>query len=272
MNFYTKLAELETANKPFAVVTILNASINSPGRTSFKMCVTMDDSFGSIGGGGVEYKMQRIARDMIRNGEKMRTLHEDFNDRDGNGCGGDAEILIETVIPRPALVIFGGGHIGTALTRYADDIGFSVTIIDDRPDYAKMDDHPGASHAICSSYDALDSVDFPSDAFFVIVTHQHTGDRACLEAVLRRPEISPRYVGCIGSSKKLKFVFEQMMENGISRELLEKVHAPIGIDNGGVTACEIAISIAAQLTAVAHSRELADAMSAKKHPLMARDA
>ena len=268
MNFYARVAQLESENTPFAIVTIMNASINSPGRTSFKMCVTANDSFGSIGGGGVEYKAQKIARDMIRNGEKMRILNEDFNDKDGNGCGGKADILIETFIPRNQLVIFGGGHIGTALTRYASDIGFDVTIIDDRPEYATVEDHPGAVHGICASYEELATIDLPKDAFFVIVTHQHTGDRACLEAVLRRPELTPKYVGCIGSAVKLKHIFELMIEAGIPRDALEKVLAPIGVDNGGITAAEIAISIASQLTAVAHGKTLLDAMSAKRHPLL----
>ena len=216
----------------------------------------------------VKNKAQKIARDMIRNGERMRILNEDFNDKDGNGCGGKADILIETVIPRNALVIFGGGHIGTALARYASDIGFDVTIIDDRPEFATLEGHPGAIAAFCASYEEIPTLDLPQNAFFVIVTHQHTGDRTCLESVLRRPELTPKYVGCIGSAVKLKHIFELMIEAGVPRDALEKVHAPIGVDNGGITAAEIAISIACQLTAVAHGKTLLDAMSAKRHPLL----
>ena len=72
MNFYASLAQLEAENVPFAIATIIHATDNAPGRTSFKMCVTQDSSFGSIGGGEVEYKVQKLAREMIRNGEKMR--------------------------------------------------------------------------------------------------------------------------------------------------------------------------------------------------------
>ena len=267
MNFYAYLAQLESENTPFAVVTIINATDNSPGRTAFKMCVTANESFGSIGGGGVEYKMQKAAREMLRNGEKMRHLEEDFNDKDGVGCGGKAEILIETFIPCADLVIFGGGHIGTALTRYANDVGFKVTVYDDRPEFSTLDKHPGAFRCMQASYDDIASLDLPKNAYFVIVTHQHTGDRACLEGILKRPELTPKYIGCIGSSVKLKMMFSKLLEAGIVREDLEKVHAPIGVDNGGVSAAEIAISIATQLIAVAHDKDLLDAMSAKKHPL-----
>ncbi|MBO4351631.1 MAG: XdhC family protein [Proteobacteria bacterium] len=272
MNFYEYLASLEAAGTPFALVTILNASHNAPARTSFKMCVTEDKKIvGSIGGGGVEYKMRNEALEMLRTHEPIRICHEDFNDKDGVGCGGNADILIETIIPRPTLVIFGGGHIGTALTRYANDVGFNVTIYDDRPDYSTIEGHPGAMHGICAPYEDIPKTPFPKNAYFVIVTHQHTGDRACLEGILRRPELEPRYVGCIGSSVKLSHIFKAMMEEGIAREDLAKVHAPIGIDTGGNSATEVAISICAQLTAVAHNKVLADAMSAKKHPLNAID-
>ena len=269
MNFYATLAQLETENIPFAIVTIIHASASSPGRTSFKMCVTQDGrSYGSIGGGDVEYKAQKIARDMIRNGESMRLFNESFNDQNGVGCGGNADILIETHIPRPDLVIFGGGHVGTALTRYANDAGFNVTIYDDREAFSKVEDHPGAVAGIHAPYEAIPSAELPKNAFFVIVTHQHTGDRTCLESLLRRPELTPRYIGCIGSSVKLGHMFKLLMEAGISRDDLQKVHAPIGVDNGGVTAAEIAISIATQIIAVNHGKVLLDAMSAKKHPLL----
>ena len=268
MNFYAKLAQLESENTPFAIATIINATDNSPGRTAFKMCVTQDSSFGSIGGGEVEYKVQKIARDMIRNGEKMRLFNESFNDKNGVGCGGDADILIETVIPRASLVIFGGGHVGTALTKYANDVGFNVIIYDDREAFSKVEVHPGAVAGHHISYNNIAELDLPKNAYFVIVTHQHTGDRICLESILKRPELSQKYIGCIGSSVKLGHMFKELLESGISREDLAKVHAPIGVDNGGVSAAEIAISIATQLIAVNHNKVLLDAMSAKKHPFL----
>lgn len=269
MNFYATLAQLEAENVPFAIATIIHATDNAPGRTSFKMCVTQDGrSFGSIGGGEVEYKVQKIARDMIRNGEKMRLFNESFNDKEGVGCGGDADILIETVIPRNILVIFGGGHVGTALTRYANDVGFNVMIYDDREEFAKVETHPGAVSGIHIAYEDIATIDLPQNAYFVILTHKHTGDRICLESLLKRPELTPKYIGCIGSSVKLGHMFKELLASGISHDALAKVYAPIGVDNGGVSAAEIAISIATQLIAVNHNKVLLDAMSAKKHPFL----
>lgn len=235
------------------------------------MCVTEDKKiFGSIGGGSLEYKAQNTALEMLRTGERTRleTYHlTDDENGIGMACGGDAQVFIEVISPRQRLYIFGGGHIGAALTRYASDVGFDVTVIDDRPDFASKEMHPAAVNTqLCAYQDAV-KLDFPQNAYFVIVTHQHIGDGTCLESLLKRPELAPKYIGLIGSAKKLARVFNQMLENGYSRESLEFVHAPIGIDHGGQSAAEIAISIATELIAVRNNKVLADGMSARKHPL-----
>lgn len=273
MNFYAYLAHLEETLTPFALVTIVEASVHSPGRTAFKMCVTEDGHVeGSIGGGGLEYKARNTALEMLRSGEASRlvTYHLTSEEDGGIGmaCGGDAQVFIETIAPRRQLVIFGGGHIGSALARYAHDVGFEVTIYDDRPEFAAS--HPCAHTQVCEyTQEGLGALSLPRHAFFVIVTHKHVGDRACLEALLRHDGLEAAYIGLIGSSKKLAVTFNTLMEQGISREALEGVHAPIGVDHGGQTANEIAIAITTELIAVRHDKKLQDTMSAKKHPIMA---
>ena len=272
MNFYEHLANLEAECRPFALVTIVHASDGSPGRTAFKMCVTEDKKIvGSIGGGSLEFLAMNTALEMLRTVERTRLETYQLTDTENGGigmaCGGDAQVFIEVIAPRKKLFIFGGGHIGTALTRYASDVGFDVTVIDDRPEFSSPQMHPMAAATRTCSYENATKLDFPQNAYFVIVTHQHIGDGICLQGLLKRPEITPKYIGLIGSAKKLARVFNQMIDDGYSRDDLERVHAPIGIDHGGQSATEIAISIAAELIAVSNGKELADAMSAKKHPL-----
>lgn len=278
MNFYEYLSRLESALTPFALATIVKASENSPGRTAFKMCVTGDGKIvGSIGGGKLEYNARNTALEMLRSGERTRLvdyhLQETENGGIGMACGGDAQVFIETVIPRPHLVIFGGGHIGSALARYADDTGFDVTVIDDRPEFASPMAHPCAHKTIVCEYGSpLETLDLPQNAFFVIVTHQHVGDGACLQALLHRFDaLAPVYIGLIGSSRKLAKVFAQMLEDGMDRRKLEFVHAPIGINHGGQSANEIAIAITAEIIAARYGKKLSDSMSAQKHPLMLAD-
>ncbi|MBQ9394831.1 MAG: XdhC family protein [Proteobacteria bacterium] len=275
MQFYEYLADLEAKCKVFAIATIVSASENSPGRQSFKMCVTEDGKIvGSIGGGGLEFKARNTALEMMRTGERTRLEEYHLNQTPqgiGMACGGDAQVLIEVIKPHERLFIFGGGHIGSALTRYATDTGFDVTVIDDREDYSKPEVHPMATSTVTCKYKELDTIEFPQNAYFVIVTHQHIGDENCLRALLSRADLNPKYIGLIGSSKKLATVFRHLLDDGFSREQLEFVHAPIGIDHGGQSANEIAISIATEIISVRYGKTLADGMSLKKHPLMVMD-
>lgn len=272
MHFYEYLANLEAKGKVFAIATIVSASENSPGRQAFKMCVTEDGKIvGSIGGGGLEFKARNTALEMMRTGERTRleTYHLNQTPQGiGMACGGDAQVLIEIIKPHERLFILGGGHIGSALTRYATDIGFDVTVIDDREDYSKPEVHPMAAATMTCKYSDIANIDLPQNAYFVIVTHQHIGDEACLRGLLSHADLNPKYIGLIGSSKKLAAVFKHLLDDGFSREQLEFVHAPIGIDHGGQSANEIAISIATEIISVRYGKKLADGMSSKKHPLM----
>ncbi len=274
MLFYEYLASLEAKSEPFAVVTVIHASENSPGRTAFKMCVTQDGQIvGSVGGGALEYGAKNDALEMLRTGERTRVVKYFLKDKEdgGNGmaCGGEAQLLIETVMPRPHLYIFGGGHIGSALTRYASDVGFDVTVLDDRAEFSAPEAHPQAHDCVTlGSYEDVGQMSFVRQAYFVIVTHQHIGDGAVLKGLLMHGDLDARYIGLIGSSKKLGRVFNEMVGEGYSEEALRFVHAPIGVDHGGQSATEIAIAIAAELIAARNGRELADSCASKKHPLM----
>jgi xanthine dehydrogenase accessory factor len=253
------------------LVTIIRGDGSSPRGVGAQMLVGRDGRIvGTIGGGAVEGRSEAAAKDALKQGTSFLrafSLTEAAENSIGMACGGTVQVLIETIAPRQKLYIFGGGHIGSALTRYASDVGFDVTVIDDRPDFASKDAHPAASAVQCCTYEEAVKLDFASQAFFVIVTHQHIGDSACLEGLLKRPELNPKYIGLIGSAKKLSRAFHQMIENGYSRQALEAVHAPIGIDHGGQNANEIALAIATEIVAVKYGKTLNDAMSAKKHPL-----
>lgn len=274
MLFYEYLASLEAKSEPFAVVTVIHASENSPGRTAFKMCVTQDGQIvGSVGGGALEYGAKNEALEMLRTGERTRVVKYFLKDKEdgGNGmaCGGEAQLLIETVMPRPHLYIFGGGHIGSALTRYASDVGFDVTVLDNRAEFSSPEAHPQAHDCVTlGAYEDVGQMSFVGQAYFVIVTHQHIGDGAVLKGLLKHGDLDARYIGLIGSSKKLGRVFSEMVGEGYSVDALKFVHAPIGVDHGGQSATEIAIAIAAELIAARNGHELADSCASKKHPLM----
>ncbi|MEN1759689.1 MULTISPECIES: XdhC family protein [Anoxynatronum] len=154
-------------------------------------------------------------------------------------------IIIEPYFPVPQLVILGGGHIAKPLTTMAAQAGFQVTVVDDRLSFANQKRFPEAQQVICESFSTcFQRLDITSVTYVVIVTRGHRHDLECLRAVIDKGQA---YVGMIGSKRRVKGILEELEREGYSKELLEKVHTPIGLDIGAVTPEEIALSIAAEL-------------------------
>jgi len=155
------------------------------------------------------------------------------------------DFLIEPYFPEPRLIILGGGHIAKPLAELAAKLDFLVTVVDDRPSFANAERFPDAEKVICTGFDkCFDLLDLNEASFVVIVTRGHRHDLECLKRVLN---YKTAYVGMIGSKRRVKTVKEQLLDEGYSREKLDSVNAPIGLEIGAVTPEEIAVSIAAQL-------------------------
>ena len=163
------------------------------------------------------------------------------------------EVLVEPVIPRPLLLIAGGGHVGQALARQAVPIGFDVTVVDDRPEFTATALFPEGVTTRCGDV-ARQVADFPmgEDTYVVIVTRGHGHDAETLEACINT---AAAYVGMIGSRRKVDLMRASFIQSGLAAEAeFDRVFAPIGLDIGAVTVPEIATSIAAELVAVRRNR------------------
>jgi len=163
------------------------------------------------------------------------------------GGGGEMEAFLELHQPRWDLVIVGAGHVAQPLCAIGSLLGLHVHVLDDRPQFATRERFPEAA--------ALTEVDF-ADPFagvplhrwshVVLVTRGHKYDYECLRKVLREDTL-PGYIGMIGSRRRVRATFDALLKEGIPREKLGLVHAPIGLDIGGETPAEIALSVAAEL-------------------------
>ncbi|MEX2186378.1 MAG: XdhC family protein [Pirellulales bacterium] len=151
------------------------------------------------------------------------------------------------LLPRTRLLIVGGGHVGQALGQLAADLDFDVWVVDDRAEYANAERFPQAERCIVGPVGpTLAEMDITSDTYCVIVTRGHNHDE---EALLHLANRGARYVGMIGSRRKIKLIYDDLMNDGVSAEALQRVFAPLGIDIGSQTVMEIAVSIAAELVA-----------------------
>ncbi len=160
----------------------------------------------------------------------------------------DREFIIEPVIGVQELIIFGGGHVSRYVSRSAAMAGFRVTVIDERPEYANPQRFPEAYRTLAVAFDASwNHLQVKPSTSVVIVTRGHKFDERILEHAVNTPA---RYIGMIGSKRKVLATFSNLMDRGIPKELLRKIRAPIGISIGAETAEEIGISITAELIAV----------------------
>jgi xanthine dehydrogenase accessory factor len=160
----------------------------------------------------------------------------------------EGELIIEPLNSMPHVVIFGGGHVSKYISRTASMAGFRVTIVDDRPEYANAQRFPEATRTLAVEFEeALQHVDIKPSTYIVIVTRGHRSDEEILARVVNSPA---KYIGMIGSRRKVVTTYEHLVKRGVSVEILKRIHAPIGIEIGATTAEEIGISVVAQLIAV----------------------
>lgn len=144
-------------------------------------------------------------------------------------------------------MIVGAGHVGQKVAALAHDVGFDVWVIDDRQEYCSPERFPTAQRRIVGPIDdALTNLQIDSDTYCIIVTRGHNHDE---EALFHLATTPARYVGLIGSKRKIKLIFQDLLEQGIASETLQRVYAPLGFEIGSQTVPEIAVSIVAELIA-----------------------
>jgi xanthine dehydrogenase accessory factor len=173
--------------------------------------------------------------------ESLRPLSERPKPSAGRG------IAYLPLLPRCRLVIVGGGHVGQAVGNLATDLDFDVWVADDRGEYVSEQRFPRAERRIAGPMEeVLPALDITPNTYCLIVTRGHNHDEEALYHLINR---GARYVGMIGSKRKIKLIFDDLLNEGVSAESLREVYAPVGLDIGSQTVTEIAVSIAAELVA-----------------------
>jgi xanthine dehydrogenase accessory factor len=149
--------------------------------------------------------------------------------------------------PEASLVILGAGHIARPLCQIGALLGYRVTVLDDRPEFATDERFPEAERVIrVDSRDPFRDLCLNRGTSLVLVTRGHRHDFEALRLALRLPD-PPGYIGMVGSQRRVRATLEQLTKEGVEMELLRGVHAPIGLDIGAQTPAEIAIAIAAEM-------------------------
>src|SRR4051812_31678710 len=256
-DIYEAAVELRKQGRKGALATIVNVRGSIPSFETAKMLVRDDGTIvGTIGGGCVEAEVWQAAKEVMAS-EKPRTLRFDLNNDPkydtGLVCGGTLEVFVEPVAPAPHLYIFGAGHVGHSLYKVARIAGFDVTVIDDRESFASRERFPEARDVYADDFERVVAQLAPGEnCFMVIVTRGHHDDMRVLRWAA---EQKTRYLGMIGSKRKVIAIYKELEHGGVPREKLLRVSAPVGLAIGAVTPEEIAIAIVAEMIAVRRHAE-----------------
>jgi xanthine dehydrogenase accessory factor len=238
--------------EPVVAATIVAAPPESGVEAGMKMLVRRDGgTTGSLGRGPLEETVRRLAEEafpqhtagsafLLRDGQEVR--------RGAPGFEQAIQILIEVVEAPATLLVVGAGHIGRSLAKVGAEAGFSVVVLDDRPDYASPDLIPEADRVICADFEeTLRAFPISASTYIVMVTRGHKQDELSLRATIASPAA---YVGMIGSRRRTAAVLHHLGDEGVPKTALDRVHTPIGLDIGAETPGEIAVSIVAELIMV----------------------
>ncbi len=256
-NSMRDLREAMSRGERFAMCTVVRSMGSSPGSEGQKMFVFTDGStLGTVGGGVNEEKTrQKALHQLVEGGSLMLGFDMAKGTDPGDPiCGGNMEVFIEVIQDSPRMVVFGGGHIGKVVTRLAAVAGFRVTLVDDRPEVAEECRFPEVDRVLCCPYEeSVAKAGIEADTAVIIVTPGHAKDREVLDRAVKTPA---KYIGMIGSAKKVKETKARLVAEGADPKRMDGVFSPIGINLGGDSPEEIAVSILAQVVAFRNGKTI----------------
>ena len=251
MDLFEEIVKMRRGGQRGALATIVHTNGSIPSYESSRMLVREDGSMaGTIGGGCVEAEVWAAAKEVMqKEAPRKMVFHLNNEASYDNGliCGGTLEVFVEPILPQPVAYLFGGGHVSMAVARAALTAGFGIAVVDDRETFANRERFPMAQEVFTSYEDAFAKIKPNAASYLVIVTRGHKEDMRVLAWAVRT---EARYVGMIGSRRKVMSVYKALENEGYKPEEFERVYAPMGLDIGALSPEEIAVSITAELVAV----------------------
>jgi xanthine dehydrogenase accessory factor len=247
---FEEIARIRAAGEKGAIATVISSRIPATMKEKSKLVLRADGTIiGGIGDGGfIEDSVRPKAEEVMRE-DYLTVLQFEISDEEAQRWGlepGDTlDVFVEPIVAIPTLYLFGGGHVSLQIAKIAKTVGFKIVVIDDRPAFANKDRFPMADETrVEDLYTVFERLHIDDQSYIVAVTRGHQHDEPVIEQAIRT---EARYIGMIGSKRKISRMWKKLIEGGADRDRLAQVHAPIGLEIGADTPEEIAVSIVAQL-------------------------
>lgn len=256
VDIFEQIVQIRASGRRAALATIVRRVGSAPRKDAARMLILDDgSSVGSVGGGCVEAQIWQEAHQVMETSQPRFVsyeLNEDDAENEGLICGGRVDIFLEPIMSDPNLTILGAGHLGKATAELAVNVGFNVTVIDDRASFASAEHFPDGTRVLVREFaQGLSDLELGSNSFILIVTRGHKHDLIATETAIQTPA---RYVGLVGSRRKIKLIVETLIEKGFTPQHFKNLFAPIGLEIGSETPEEIAVSVVAELIAIRKGR------------------
>jgi xanthine dehydrogenase accessory factor len=255
---FEEVTRLRAQGEKGAIATVISSRIPPAMKEKSKLVLRADGGVvGALGDGGfLEDCVRRKAEEVMRE-DYLTVLQFEIGDDEAQRWGIEAgetlDVFIEPIVAIPTLYLFGGGHVSLQIAKVAKSVGFKIVVIDDRPSFANQERFPMADETRVEDMETVfERLPVDDQSYIVAVTRGHQHDEPVIEQAIRT---NARYIGMIGSKRKISRMWKKLIERGANRERLAQVHAPIGLEIGADTPEEIAVSIVAQLIQARRGRK-----------------
>ena len=247
------ISRLSGKGEAYVLVTIIGVRGSSPRDSGTKMVVSDKETYATIGGGNLEYKVTKIARQMLDgSGRDQTVVHFPLGPGLGQCCGGSTSILLEFfAATKVHIMLFGAGHVGCALAPILGSLPCNLTWVDSREGF--LPENPVSNiTAVLSEVPADEVRGMPANAYYIVMTHNHQLDFDICAAILKRGDF--RYLGLIGSETKWRRFQKRFEFHGHDRKLISRIVCPVGLPQvPGKQPMEVAVSVAAEVIKHYHS-------------------
>ena len=250
LDIFQKVVELYTNKRNGVLLNVVKKTGSGPAEVGAKMLIDSNQNiFGSIGGGSLEYLAVEKAKEILKT-EKNDLVRFSLEESTGKGeqtdmvCGGTATVYFEYINPNPHIFIFGAGHICQALLHHLKRLNYSTVVIDNRKEIiSEIED---ADKIIHSDFDKVfERLETPDNSYFLVATYEHKHDSIVLKNIFNA-DCETHYIGMVSSSYKRQIIFDDLKKN-VKNANTDICYIPVGLDTGGSTPDEIAISIIAEI-------------------------
>lgn len=253
-DWVSKLAELKQKEACFVIATVTHVVGSTPRDVGAKMIILGDGHFfGTIGGGKLESLVLEDAKKCFAEGTSRMGKYP-LCIRAGQCCGGSVEVFLEHIGNHPLFYLYGAGHVGQALCKTLQDTPFCITLIDERPEWIEAEGVPDSVLRYSGPWQKFNDEAIWSDSVYVaVMTFSHDLDLAITADVARRNTF---FQGLIGSQTKWSRFQQRLKSMEVPDDRIARIHCPIGLDIGGKSPQEVAISVSAQLLKLHYQRAL----------------